>query len=528
MKSAQVVFREEDRSFFVESLLQGLGVVMLKTKRGKYGISDEIYTSELELEKAYGGVDINFPGMILAKRAIRRGAKLRVVKIGHYTTISNPTTLDAVKAVLDETGPDFAVTTEGSPVELFDLTMKYPGADYNNIQVKITAASNGDASSFNLEINHLIDTYLNEKYENIVIPDNVTAVNSHYLDEVISKSRIMDVTYKDTAASTLTPPRPTNGTWSSINGTNGGTIVDADYVGDAGGTGLYFLSKFDDFEAFCALDNESSTFANAAATYALTRQDCIALLHIPNSNDAVSEVTSFRTSSTVDTRYVQWWCGGIKIRNPYVSSDLSSPMDISEIGDVLGVLCRSSAEFGPWFSYAGLQRGQIYDALGVVNNFAPGGTANLDELAQKQINAVVQVGSNIFCKGNFTAQKATSRKSFANVVKLLIYIRKSLKPTLERYLEQPNDFTNFRDLYSEVAPFFESLKGNDKRALVDYQWRGDQFANTDDALKINNRPDLDQGKYVVELWLKEIVSLQEFTLKLISAPSGVTFEDNLN
>src|SRR5690606_30904549 len=135
----------------------------------------------------------------------------------------------------------------------------------------------------------------------------------------------------------------------------------------------------------------------------------------------------------------------------------STPLEISEIGDVLGILCRSSAEYGPWYSFAGNQRGQVVDAIGVVNNFATGGSANLDELAQKQVNAVVQVGGDIFLKGNFSAQKATSRKSFMNVVKLLIYIRKAIRPTLERYLEQPNDFRTFRELYSEVNPFFESL-----------------------------------------------------------------------
>ena len=528
MKSAQVIFQEEDRSFFVNSLLQGIGAVLLKTPRGKYGISDEIFTNETEFVKAYGDASPDFPGIILAKRALRRGAKLRVVKIGHHTTIADPTSIDAVKAIIDESGPDFAQTSDGVPLSVFDLTMKYAGADYNNIEVKITAASNGDANAFNLEINHLIDTYLNEKYENILIPGKPTAAESHYLDEVIAKSRIMDVTYGDVSTSAMATVRPTNGTWPCINGTNGGAVVDADYAGDAGGTGVYYLRKYDDFEAFAALDNESDAYANAAAAYAASREDCIALIHIPNSNDSAAEVTAARLAQTVDTRYAQYWCGGIKIRNPYVSSDLSTPLEISEIGDVLGILCRSSAEFGPWYSFAGNQRGKVLDAIGVVNNFATGGPSNLDELAQKQVNAVVQVGGDIFLKGNFSAQKASSRKSFMNVVKLLIYIKKSLKPTLERYLEQPNDFRTFRELYSEVNPFFESLKGNDKRALVDYDWRGDQFANDDSGLRINNRADLDQGKYTVELWLKEVVSLQVFTLKLISAPSGVSFEDTLN
>lgn len=525
MNSAQVIFEEQDLSFFVESQIQGIGAVLLKTKRGQYGIRDDIYTSWAQFVRHYGGESLDFPGATLVKRAITKGASLRIVKIGHYTTIANPSTLDAVKAAIDESGPDFAIVT--GAIDAFDLIIKYPGADYNNIQVIIAAASNGDTNSFNLQINHLIESDLNELYENLTIPGTPSVANSHYLDDITSKSELVDVVYKDLSAQTA-PLRPANGTWNFIGGTNGGTIVDADYAGDPGGTGIYFLNNFDDFEVFAAFDNESTALYNSMSTYVASRQDCVGLVHIPNSNDSVAENIAFRTGLTADSRYLAFFTGGVKIRNPYVASDVNTPINISELGDVMGIACKSSAQFGPWWSFAGTQRGLITDIVGIVNNFAPGGPSRLNQLAQKQINAVVSINNNYFVKGNFSGQKATSRKSFLNVVKLLIYIRKSLRPTLEKYLEQPNDFRTFRELYNEVDPFFRSLASTDKRALVDYEWRGDQFANKDSELKINNRTDLDAGKYVVELWLKETVSLQEMTIKIISAPSGVTFESNVN
>ena len=166
--------------------------------------------------------------------------------------------------------------------------------------------------------------------------------------------------------------------------------------------------------------------------------------------------------------------------------------------------------------------------MGVVNNFAPGGSTKLDQLAQRQINAVVNISGRNFIKGNFSGQLASSRKSFMNIVKLLIYIKKSLQPSLENYLEQPNDFTTFRQIWQEVSPFLDNLASKENRALVEYSWQGDQFANTDADLTVNNRADLDQGKYVARLYLKEVVSLQELTINIISTPSGVSFEDNLN
>lgn len=522
MESAKTKFEEVDQSFFVNSLLQGIQAVLLKTLRGPYGINDELITTPKQFQRIYGDQSATFPGVILALRALAGGAMLRVVKIGHYTTIADPTSLTAVKAAFDESVTHYGVVGAGA-IDAFNLLLKNPGADGNNLQLKITAASNGDANSFNIEINHLIETQFSEKYENLTIPGSPTVAQAHYLDKIKTGSMWVDVTYNDVSAQ-AGPLNPIVGTWAAVGGSDG-AVVDADYVGNAAGTGVFFLDGYEDFQGFAALDNESVAYSNAAIAYAKTREDCVALIHIPNSNGTAALVNTFRNSLTADTRFVAFFCGGIKITDPFVSSDQQPPpYNISEIGDVLGIMAKSAAEFGPWYSFAGLQRGQVDNALGVVNNFGSGGSSRLDQLAQKQVNAVISLNGVIYVKGNFSGQKATSRKSFLNIVQLIIFLKKSLKPTLERYLEQPNDFRNMKELFNEVDPFLHSLKGGEKRALIDYQWRGDQYANTDSDLKINNRSDLDQGKYLVELWLKEAVSLQIFTLRIISAGSNVTFD----
>jgi len=231
---------------------------------------------------------------------------------------------------------------------------------------------------------------------------------------------------------------------------------------------------------------------------------------------------SARVATNIDSRYSVFFAGGLKVSHPTLNGQLK---DLPAIGDIIGTAMKSNTAFGPWWSFAGLQRGVINNARGVINNFPT--TAKLDELAQKQINAVIQTGGRIYIKGNFTAQLATSRKSFVSVVGLFIYLKKSLAPSLERYLEQPNDFKTFREIYNEVQPFLDGLVGGDARALNDYEWKGDQFANQDSDLKVNNRPDLDQGKYKVQLWLKETVSMQEFTMDIISAGSTVEFSADI-
>src|SRR6478735_37922 len=116
--AARSQFNEVDRSYFVDSANQGLVGVSLVTKRGKFGIGDEVITTYSQFKRIYGGEGVGFEGVTLAKRALEGGASLRVNKQGHFTTIGNPATLDAVKA----TYVDTTFAKDGAD-EVFDLTI---------------------------------------------------------------------------------------------------------------------------------------------------------------------------------------------------------------------------------------------------------------------------------------------------------------------------------------------------------------------------------------------------------------------
>jgi hypothetical protein len=430
--------------------------------------------------------------------------------------------LDAVKASWSST--DLG-SNSGGIEDYFTVAPKYAGVDYNNLTAVVAAASNGNTQSFNLEIQHDNEPELNELYENLTIPQGTgpTVAESDYLKVVIEQSQLVDITYLDCSA--YTNVRPVSGTFAAIGGSDGTTPVAADYTGDsAGPTGFYAFDLVDDFEVVAALDFDDDTILNVGATYAENRGDCLFFGHLPNSNTSVSALTTDRDSLTVDSPYAAIFAGGLRIPDPWLDNTEAS---ISELGDVIGAAMRSAVEYGEWWSFAGPRRGLIYNAYGVVNNFGTKGTANLDLLAQRGINMVVERDSKIMVWGNFTGQLATSKKSYLNVSRLHVHIKKSLRPLLEMYIEEPNDFPTFRQIYNDVQPYLDSLLG-EKRALADYSWQGDQFANTDGDLQVNLRTDLNQGKYKVELYLVEIVSLQEFTISIISTPSGVSFEDNLN
>lgn len=521
-------FQELDQSFSVESLLKGLAAVLLKTQRGKFGVDETIYTTWPQFKKQYGGEAVGYEGVTQAKRALERGAMLRVNKMGHYTNPNSQATLDAVKGAIDESGaiPDFAM--DGAD-RVFQLVLKNPGANYNFVKVFIENASNGDVDSFNLRITHDNEPELNELYENIKIAGKPTIADSHFLDEVINKSMFFTPTYQNlSAAAGAAPIRPTNGNWSVTGGTDGSAPAAGDYVGDsAGKTGFYAFDNYDDFEVMASLDNFVTAVQTAGSAYAALREDLVYVSEIDKSNVSAAAIAAARAATLVDSRFTYFITGGLKIQNPFVSTGGTVPLDSADIGDVIGSAMKSSQEFGPWWAFSEQQRGLVFNALGVVNNFGPNYT-DRNLLAQRQVNVVVNRAGKIYIAGNYSGQMASSRKSFINVVKLIIYLKKALRPTMEKYLSQPLDFRTFKEIFNEVNPFFQSLVGGENRALIEYEWRGDQYATKDSDMTINTRAELDKGNYVAEVYLKEAVAMNEFLLRIISAPSSVSFQDNVN
>lgn len=519
--TAQLKFQEVDLSQSVSDIPVGLNAVSVRTKRGPFHRTDIVVNSFAQFVRTFGAEVSNLNGPSLVRRALETGSRLRINRVGHYTDPSDRSTLDAVLATHD-TDTVFADMGDGSSA--FDLTLKpeLKGEDYNNLTIYINPASNGNADYFNILIEHSRESDLNELYENLVIPGTPTAAQSTYLKKVSEESKFFTVTYNDLSGETA-PVRPADGSWDMQGGDDGTTPSDSDYIGSsAGKTGFYAFDDFDDFELIAALDTDTQAVHTGGASYANNRQDCIYVGHLPNSNKTATDIISAREDTNVDTTFAAFFAGGIKITDPLTGKE----RELSELGDVLGLAARSAAEYGEWWSFAGPQRGTLGNVLGVVNNFGtPGTLAALNELARHQINTVINRDGRIMLWGNFTAQLANTRKSFLNVRRLLIHIRKSLKPLLENYLEEPNDPITWSRMYQAAKPYMDSLLSPEKRALVDYDWRGDQFAASESDYAINDPADVSQGKYLIEVVLKEVVSLQELTIKFISAPGGVDVQE---
>lgn len=525
MEAAQLKFNEIDLTQRVGEISKGIVAVSLRTVRGPFGNDGEIISSWEAWKSKYGGESVSLPGATLVKRAFQYGARIRTNRVGNYGTISDASTLDAVLGSVSD--GDFLDNSDGSPVQMFGLTLKYKGADYNNLTIFVSPASNGDTGYFNLVIEHALEPSLNETYANLKVPAALTVAqqtdnpDNQWLKEVANNSKFVTPVYLDISGATSL--RPVDGQWDVTSGSDGTTPNATDYAGDSGAkNGFHAFDDQDDFTHIAVLDNFADSIIQAGSAYTAAREDCVLVAHLDYTTDiTATQIQTARAGLNIDNKYVYFVTGGIKINDALTGTE----KEYSEIGDVLGIAAKSESDFGPWWSFGGHNRGGLVDVNGVVNNFGTKGKlSELNDLASRQVNTVINRKGKVMVWGNFSGQLQSSVKSYIANVKLGIYIKKSLEPSLEAFLEEPNDISTWNRIYDVVAPFFQRLASDEQRAISSWSWNGDQDAADLDSLQINNKADVLAGKYKVQLVIVETVSMQEFTINIISSVNtGVEF-----
>jgi hypothetical protein len=426
------------------------------------------------------------------------------------------------------TPPTGTVVTEatfedGSNNTLFSFTPKYPGADYNNVMIMVSAANNGDADAFDITIKKLDEPDLTESYPNLKIVGKPTVNQSTYLKDIADKSQFLVPVYNDLSGIVAAQITPRKTAIRYQTGTDAATDAN-DYIGALSSkSGLYAADAYSDMAQFCIPNNSTTAVIQAASAYAAARKDLEFFAWLGDFSTEAALATA-RDNTLIDSSYTKFFAGTISALDPFSTS--GATLAISPMGDICGIFDFNDAKNGPWISAAGRTRGKILNALGVTNNFGtPGNYVNLNMLSNRQINLIVNESGTLYLKGNFTGQRANSAVSYGNVRRFLIHLKKTLGPFLEKFLEDPNDIPTWKAMYLQGFPTMDNFV--EKRALFEYVWDGDQFARSINELKVNNANDVGLGKYKLRMFLKVVVALQEITLDVILTPSGVSFEDNL-
>lgn len=279
------------------------------------------------------------------------------------------------------------------------------------------------------------------------------------------------------------------------------------------------------------LKTEASKFHAYVKNYAEDLQEWIYYIECPKENDTKDKMIAWvnTTSSTVGkSKFIAYFGGGIKYYdNPGILQDC----DV--LGSVVGLGDNSAINYGPYRSFAGMNRGTLPDALGPVcpNYGSPSRYDDLNDLAHVNLNMIVvkdtrSSGKVTMLWHNFTSQVKQDSFRFISNVRLVLYMKKQFRPIIESYFEEPNIWGTWKRIYLEVKPIIDELVTDN--AITDPEWLGDQDATSWSDLQVNTEADARQGRYHVIFKFKDVATMQEVTLDLVVDKATQTSSVTIN
>ena len=556
----------------------GIGFVLARTTKGPFFDASKIIKSPAQFAEVFGSEVVPDGSISNISRALSMGGQLRICRIGHL----NSGKVDAVKgtvlagkvsgnAYVSDTGETLNLELTGFDSKVITIQLKLETKEYGGdiqstngkFMVVFTQVGNRVISSLyntnakdNLTSAFLVNTHPVLSYKNgdgthPIFIDTALFKNfltaDPYFDVTITKVLVGSDTSQDYSTvqdviNLLNDAQKVNNTTLAIKSTNVAPItLSADKplyylgtVGNAGTTpvatdwvqGFEVMKDYPDFYMFFASHihqhlSEAQAVHQAGYSAADLTKNATYAIEIPKVNTTKATILKAKQDIGINSEHVAYFAGGLRLYNQD-----GMLMDSDVLGTVFGLSAQAATEWGPWYSFAGQNRGIVGDGNGpVAENFgSPGRYDDLNELAAESINIfvikeVASGGKATLLWHNFTSTMLSNSERFLNVERLIYYIKKVLRPIMERYLEEPNNFETWSKMYLEVDPYLQDLQN--RNGVHSYEWQGDQFATSFDDLQVNNEKDVRQGKYKANLVIKEVVALQEINIGIVlDASSG--------
>ena len=314
-------------------------------------------------------------------------------------------------------------------------------------------------------------------------------------------------------------------TFSGINGfsaalANGTTLTGGAYTAATDGNKYsgwdLFKSETVDVSLLVTGDASANVGAYVIDNVAELRKDCVAFLS-PTSANVVNnpggEVTAIKTQKNTNinrsTSYgvfdSAWKYMFDKYNNTYRWIPLNA--------DIAGLCVRTDSTRDPWFSPAGLNRGQIKNVVKLSWN--PTKT-DRDELYKAGINPVVSFpGEGTVLFGDKTMLTKPSAFDRINVRRLFIVLEKAIATAAKYSLFEFNDEFTRSQFVSLVEPFLREVQG--RRGIFDYRVVCDETNNTAEII--------DRNEFVGDIYIKPARSINFIQLNFVAVRSGVAFDE---
>jgi len=300
-------------------------------------------------------------------------------------------------------------------------------------------------------------------------------------------------------------------TVSLLGGTNGNTSqYEDDIIGSLyNRTGIYALDD-DQLNITVGIvpGLHEPSIQNALVTLAETSQNFIACVSPPYGKDAVQEAIEWSNGlseerkSAINSSYAALYWPWVKTYVPLLKKDVW--LDPAVYGARQIAFTAGTAEL--WFAPAGFIRGRLTKPIETQVKLNQGDRDSMYS-GGNVVNPIVnfpQQGITIF--GQRTTQREPTALDRVNVRMLLIYIRKVLLLSTQRFAFEPNDSILWSQIKEVVEPLLDDIKR--RRGITEFAVVCDETTNTPVRVDRN------------EVWCKIL-------LKPTKAAEAVVFEINV-
>lgn len=553
----------------------GVSLFLARTTKGPYDDPSEIISTFSQFQRIFGSEIVPDGSVSNIQKALEEGSKLRIIRVlgkGATKGVVAATASNALYAEDEEVQVQSATPEEATPTTLIKITSN--GTSYGfGLTTKGYGDSIGDGSTFKvgfwMQANTLYYKILSANgqvleqgpvmtwktandlndtsFDYIALSNFIN--NSDYISVVITEGTSLDNMIKWLTESV-------DNTKNAVTVTVGGSAPTEDEVqfeGTVGSAGtnptadewvasLDLIRDYQDiYQVSCShISQHLKETADvlkvhkAAGDMANELEEWVYYIEVPkykthytqgqDPQDDESIATWIQTciGTVGNSKYIAYFAGGLKYYNENGNLSNSDVM-----GTVFGLGDSSATSYGPWRSFAGMNRGIAYDANGPVckNYGAPSRYNQLNNLAQNYGNIFVikdtpDSGKRTMLWHCFTSQVKQDSYRFLSIVRLSLYMKKSIRPIMEKYIEEPNIWSSWKNIYMEVKPILDTLV--DQNAITEYTWMGDQDADSWDDLSVNTEAEARQGKYKVILKFKDVVPMQEVTITFVTDKASHT------
>ena len=182
-------------------------------------------------------------------------------------------------------------------------------------------------------------------------------------------------------------------------------------------------------------------------------------------------------------------------------------------GSIAGLCAFTDAATDPWFSPAGLTRGQLRGVTKIAFNPKK---ADRDDLYKARVNPIVAFpGEGIVLYGDKTALVKPSAFDRINVRRLFITLEKAAATAAKFQLFEFNDEFSRAQFRNLVEPFLRDVQG--RRGITDFAVICDDTNNTAEVI--------DSNRFVADIYIKPARSINFITLNFIATRTGVEFPE---